>query len=320
MVSIIVPVYNAEKYLKRCIESVRNQTYQAWEMILINDGSVDDSGKICSKYSENDERIRVIHSRNGGASVARNKGLDIAGGEYITFLDSDDYWIDENSLQKLVERLEQSNADVLSFNFCKKENDEMKSPYFQITISQKSDLSNKESLTFATKNGLWIACAWNKIIKRTLFENHDLQFVEGLTAEDVGWSARLALVVDRMDYLNVPIVAYVQRGDSITGSLNEKKIKALKENIDTVFECCSLAQAEKKELLSSYMAYQVGVFLYDVAGFEELKIVWRKDIEKYLPFLKKSNSLKIKLFYWINKIFGLKFLFFIIKIYRKIIK
>ncbi|HJA50079.1 MAG TPA: glycosyltransferase, partial [Candidatus Fusicatenibacter intestinipullorum] len=91
-ISVIIPVYNVEKYLKRCLDSVINQTYKNLEIILIDDGSTDNSGKICDEYAQKDERIIVIHKENGGVSSARNKGLDICIGDYISFIDSDD-WI-----------------------------------------------------------------------------------------------------------------------------------------------------------------------------------------------------------------------------------
>ena len=92
-ISVIIPVYNVEKYLKRCLDSVINQTYKNLEIILVDDGSTDNSGKICDEYAKNDKRIIVIHKENGGVSVARNIGLDICTGDYVNFIDSDD-WID----------------------------------------------------------------------------------------------------------------------------------------------------------------------------------------------------------------------------------
>lgn len=320
MISIIIPVYNTEKYLEKCIQSVINQTYQAWEMILVNDGSSDSSGKICDMYSEADARIKVVHGENAGLSVARNRGIDIAKGDYITFLDSDDYWMNATILERLVDRISKTHPDVLSFNFCKEVNGQLKKPYFEKEVSFDLNLDERERLSRISKHGIWIACAWNKIIRRTLFEKYDLHFVPGLTAEDVGWCAKLASVTDKLDYIDVQGVAYVQRGDSITGTLNEKKITALKLNIDTVIECVKHTNKEKQDFLCTYLAYQIGVFLYDVASFKELTRVWKKDIEKYLVFLDKSDNLKIKLFYWINKIFGLKILFLVINVYRGIIK
>ena len=100
LISIIVPVYKAEKHLSECIDSIISQTYENFELILIDDGSPDNSGKICDEYAEKDKRIRAIHKENGGVSSARNTGLDNASGEYITFIDSDDF-VDKQYLEKL---------------------------------------------------------------------------------------------------------------------------------------------------------------------------------------------------------------------------
>ena len=115
LVSIIIPVYNVEMYLAECIESVLKQTYQNLEILLIDDGSTDNSGKICDEYAKKDKRIKIIHKENGGVSSARNKGLDIAQGEYITFIDADDF-VAENYVQALYKNLKENDSDL---SFCK---------------------------------------------------------------------------------------------------------------------------------------------------------------------------------------------------------
>lgn len=109
-VSVIVPVYNTEKYLPECIDSIINQSYLNLEIILINDGSTDNSSKICDEYASKDKRIIVIHKANGGQADARNAGLDIANGKYITFIDSDDYYSDLNTLKYCIAELEQDKS------------------------------------------------------------------------------------------------------------------------------------------------------------------------------------------------------------------
>ena len=111
LVSIIVPVYNAERYLHRCIDSVLAQTYTNFELLLINDGSKDNSGEICDKYAVKDSRIRVFHKENGGVSSARNMGIDEAKGEWLSFIDSDD-WIEPTMYEKMLQELIGNNADI----------------------------------------------------------------------------------------------------------------------------------------------------------------------------------------------------------------
>lgn len=113
MVSIIVPVYNTGKYLRQCVESVLMQSFKDWELLLLDDGSTDDSGDLCDEYTQLDSRIRTIHKRNSGVSDTRNHGIDVAEGEYIIFLDSDDYWLDESFLEEFVLLSNEHNLDVL---------------------------------------------------------------------------------------------------------------------------------------------------------------------------------------------------------------
>lgn len=116
-VSIIIPIYNVKDYLKECIDSVLMQTFRNFEVLLIDDGSTDLSGELCDKISLNDSRIRVFHKLNGGPSSTRNYGIDRALGEYIIFLDSDDYWIDKDTLSLLIEKAESENLDVVRGEF-----------------------------------------------------------------------------------------------------------------------------------------------------------------------------------------------------------
>ena len=111
LISIIVPIYNVEKYLKKCIDSIINQTYKNLEIILVDDGSPDNCGKICDEYAKKDNRIKVIHKENGGVSSARNVGVENATGEYIGFVDSDDY-IEKDMYEVLINNLKKENADI----------------------------------------------------------------------------------------------------------------------------------------------------------------------------------------------------------------
>lgn len=114
LLSVIVPVYKVEQYLKRCTDSIRNQTYKNLEIILVDDGSPDDSGRLCDEIAMQDDRIKVIHKKNGGLSSARNAGIEIASGDFITFVDSDD-WIDLNIYKKCINIFQRYECDVVDF-------------------------------------------------------------------------------------------------------------------------------------------------------------------------------------------------------------
>ena len=115
-ISIIVPVYNAEKYLVECLNSLVEQTYKNIEIILIDDGSIDNSAKICDEYAKKDERIKVVHQKNSGVSVARNNGLDMHTGDYVMFVDSDD-WIELNTCEILINNIISNDKDILIYNY-----------------------------------------------------------------------------------------------------------------------------------------------------------------------------------------------------------
>ena len=180
-ISIIVPVYNVEKYLKRCIDSILDQTFKEFELILVNDGSTDKSLEICNNYKRDDDRVIVIDKINGGLSSARNAGLDIAKGEYIAFVDSDDY-INKNMYKKMFDLAKKDQVDIVQCKFKKVYDD---------FFSEKSEdikfavINSSNALTNLLKIGdMNVQCvvAWNKIYKSYLFEN--IRFPIGKIHED----------------------------------------------------------------------------------------------------------------------------------------
>ena len=175
--SVIIPVYNVASYLTECLDSVLSQSYRNFEVILVDDGSTDSGGSICDEYAQKDRRIHVIHQNNSGLSAARNVGIALAVGDYILFLDSDDYWRDHSVLSILANRLEVRRAQVLSYNFAKFNTKKEYTPYFS---SPSLSLESTNALSYITCHNLWIACAWNKAIERKLFHDNRLRFVEGI--------------------------------------------------------------------------------------------------------------------------------------------
>lgn len=180
-VSIIVPVYQVKKYLSQCIESILNQTFTDFELILVDDGSTDGSEKMCDQYAKADDRILVIHKKNGGLSEARNRGIDAASGEYLLFVDSDDY-IEPNMLECLYRNLLQVHADIAVCNFTyvfdsnKEKNYSTKLKY-EIVSANDIYLHRKNEKNY----GVWTV-AWNKLYKKNIFEN--LRFRPGKYHED----------------------------------------------------------------------------------------------------------------------------------------
>lgn len=197
-ISVIVPIYNVEEYLEECLDSVIAQTFSDWEMILVDDGSTDSSGEIAEKYAQQYDNVFVIHQVNGGLSAARNTGLDIAKGEYIYFLDSDDYILD-NTLQIAYETAEKNSAELVIFNgidFYKDKEDICEVHFtnfnsYDIRISGR-DVFNE---TVANNGGL-LFCAWSQFVKRSLLEKINLRFKAGMLHEDDLYSFYLLMNVE----------------------------------------------------------------------------------------------------------------------------
>lgn len=317
--SVIVPVYNVEPYLPKCIESVLEQSYSALELILIDDGSTDQSGLICDAFAQKDGRVRVIHQDNAGLSMARNKGMDCATGDYLIFLDSDDYWHDDQVLDKIALRLKRNGADVLSFNYVKFTDEAFEKPYFGTKESMPLDMPKEKTFTYQVENDLWLACAWNKVIKRALFADGTLSFRPKITSEDIDWCLRLALQADRFDFLADVVVCYRQRRTSISKSMTAEKLDMLLDNIEL---CLNLMEAaeEKANLLRPYLGYQYGTAVYLVASMHDSADYRRlfRRVNSWKHLLSWSNNRKIRMMRWICSIGGLNLVMMLLRLREKI--
>lgn len=289
-ISIIIPVYCVEQYLAECIESIQNQTYSNVEIILVDDGSTDHSSDICDEYAEEDSRIVVIHKENGGLSDARNRGIESATGEYVLFLDGDDYWDDRKALERLVTRIRSSKADVLNFSYKKYYEDTKESvPYFLgIEAMPAQCQSKKGQLDYLTAHHLYIASACNKMIRRGLLD-HRLRFEQGIYSEDIEWCARLLYYAGSMDFVCENFYCYRQHGASIRNTIDDKKCADLCNNI---IRCIELSQKAKKELqrsFYSYAAYQYGTFFKVQAQASARQKACIEKLERYRWILNYHN-------------------------------
>lgn len=225
-ISVIVPIYKVEKYLSKCIESIINQTYKELEIILVNDGSPDGSGKIIDEYAAKDPRIIVIHKENGGCSSARNCALDIATGSYITFADSDDI-LNEREYEVLYDLIKKYNADI---SFCELEtiSSEEFELYPNINLNKKEIVFEKEySVEDALKEIILNGNVGNyvpiKLFKKELF--NDLRFTDKVYYEDVALLYKVVARANKIAYTNESLYYYqVNREGATTASFNEKKI------------------------------------------------------------------------------------------------
>ena len=213
LLSVIIPVYNVEQYLERCVLSVVYQTYHNLEILLIDDGSQDQSGKICDQLSQKYKRIRVIHKKNEGLSDARNKGLDLAKGEYITFLDSDDY-IHPETYSILISQLETANADIVEGKILKVYSNP---PLIRkIETAQIIQMNRDEAMLSSYDWKYFTAIVCNKIYKRNIVENK--QFPVGKYHEDEFFCHETLYRAQKLIHVNAEFYYYQQRPNSIRSS------------------------------------------------------------------------------------------------------
>lgn len=226
LISIIVPVYNVEKYLKKCVDSIVNQTYKNLEIILVDDGATDNSGKICDELVELDNRIRVYHKKNGGLSDARNYGVERAAGDYIGFVDSDDY-IDAEMYEKLYEAIKKENVDVAECNL-------------KIVYPEKTDLftdqkyyqicNKQEYLEEYLKIEKFFGSACVRLTKADIAKK--LKFPVGKLYEDTYYAYDLIGIVDKYVIMDNPYYNYLMRENSITNAKFNPRIFDLIEIVE----------------------------------------------------------------------------------------
>ena len=211
LISVIVPVYNVEKYLVQCVESIQRQTYQALEIILVDDGSTDASGVLCDEIAKSDRRVTVIHQENMGLSGARNTALDMASGSAVTFVDSDD-WLDERMVEKLAAALDGSDADVAVCGavYCREDGEIL----HKSGVKAQIDLCGEEVMrVFFAKPGVIETMAWGKLYRAELFSN--LRFPLGRYHEDVFIMYRLLDASRRVRVIPEALYWYRQTPQSI---------------------------------------------------------------------------------------------------------
>lgn len=220
-VSIIVPVYNVEKYICRCVNSILGQTFQDFELILLDDGSPDRCPEICDRYAAQDARIKVLHLQNGGVSRARNAGLKVATGTYIAFCDSDDWW-DENLLARVMTENEGGNWDWVSFRH-RKVDDCGLTQEISHSVGQWIFENWDEKIQFLVSNFLQCRSGWEvwaRLFKHDIIEQHEIRFCETCKnfAEDLGFCVKYLMCSDAITAIDACLYNYYLRDSSMMAS------------------------------------------------------------------------------------------------------
>lgn len=301
MISVIVPVYNVERYLRECVDSILNQTYEDFEVLLVDDGSTDGSGNICDEYASKDKRVRVIHKPNGGVSSARNIGLDNARGAWLTFCDSDDF-VGPDYILNLIGGVERPEIDLV-FNYAVVQSNGVAIPekYPEKTIS----VNNLDDL-FLNNDLIWHTSTWSKLFNKQIIADAGLRYCEDVhIGEDAIFlfsyllNCREIKVVCTCDY------HYIIRNDqSLTRRLNtfkseNKGYEAINKtvlNLETKFKLSQKSLNKLRWLQGTY-ARRVLLALYDdsVCSAYRIKILCDMDYSNYL-FYVNEDSLQGKLY------------------------
>lgn len=243
LITVIIPIYNVEKYLEHCVAAVRNQTYKNLEIILVDDGSSDKSREMCDVYANLDSRIIVIHKPNGGVSSARNAGLDVCKGEYISFVDSDDY-VHPRFIELLYGICRKCNTDISQCRYKTVCNLNIKCGTVKRCIRTETVTGREAALRFLGKEAFNFYIVWNKLYRRTILEN--IRFPEDMIiAEDMCVSYQTLFAAEKVALCNVPLYYHYKRMGSAVNMniyLSAYTIKAL----TGYEECCKLYIKSKK--------------------------------------------------------------------------
>lgn len=281
LVSVIVPIYNAESFLDECIQNVKSQTYTHWELILVNDGSLDSSLQICYRYSESDSRIRVINKENTGVSDSRNKALDIAQGDFVIFLDADDYWIDPCCLEKMLVKAVSENLDLVRGEYVavgmkgeklfSRHASEQKMKYAYRV------LTSSEFLNYVMTGEFFLFLS---LIRKSLLT--DIRFeTNRIFLEDMRFYSLFFLKEPRcMSLPDLRFYAYRKNENSVSFSINPKKL-------EDSFDMCEFfhersQETQNKQLKKFFQEYSISMYYYtletlaDNMYYENVRIYIKK--------------------------------------------
>ena len=298
LVSVIVPVYKVQQYLVKCVKSITEQTYKNLEIILVDDGSPDDCPKMCDDFAKKDKRIKVIHKQNGGLSDARNAGTDIATGDFVMYVDSDDY-LELNTIEVLYNNLVETDSDVSFSEYAfVYEDDEGK----KITENKLMTYSKKELVHCFSKPGaVYFTVAWCKLFKREIVG--DIRFPVGKLHEDEFTTYKILFNANKVVRTNSTLYRYLQRSGSIMQNKTVKNyLHIFEANVERLEFYKSNAPEEYKEFAKNYLSAVIFsyMFLMSASGFKEKKHIKQK-MKAILKELKEDKiEIKSKIKVWLK--------------------
>ena len=297
LISFIVPVYNVEKYLRECVDSIFNQLTDACEIILVDDGSPDSSGAICDGYADKDSRVKVVHQKNGGLAAARNTGLDCAQGEYIAFVDSDDY-LDGRCIANILNWISLGGADIC-FMRAMKVFPDGKQQLLDDEMNAAMLKRSKESvLKYLSERSKYPGSPCTKIFKRSLVEKNNLRFPDDRrVSEDLGFVLQCILKAESYDSLPIDYYYYRQaREGSITNIVTYKSFLGLKSFVEESADYLTKNKTPKGDIeryAMSFVAYEFSIMIWQYSRIgDDYKDVAIRILNEYSWVLSYGASKK----------------------------
>lgn len=311
-VSFVIPVYKVEQYLDRCVKSITCQTYRNIEIILVDDGSPDSCSSLCDKYEAEDNRIKAVHKENGGLSDARNYGTKFATGDYLIYVDSDDFWMHNDDLEKLVQvAIDNPDVDFINFNcsyyYSDKDNF---SPWALYDERLSKPREKNEAVKLLTCTSSMVMSAWMKMMKRQFVIDNNLTFIKGQLSEDIPWFINLLDCCKKCMFVNLNVYAYRQGvTGSITHNIGQRNIDSLINIVETELQKINKRSFSKeaKDCILSFLAYEYSIIL-GYLQFLDKQIAKEKYeyLKQYKYLLKYTQDPKVKKVNFVYKLFELK--------------
>lgn len=314
-ISIIIPVYNVEKFLAQCVNSVIVQSYKNLEIILVDDGSPDKSPQICDDFAKRDSRIRVVHKTNGGLSSARNAGIKMATGDYLLFLDSDDYWDSSDAMKECAEICSQHHPDVIMFGYKKFYQVESRTEVRGISVPDFNKVYDIDNLLHAD---VFTTSACNKCVSRHLFTEYHLDFVENQLSEDIEYCIKIIKYADRFMVIDNPFYIYRQQNaTSISSNIGVKNLRDIAEVLVKYSDESKKRPFKNRPALLNYLALQYVLWMTistlvkrkeQARLIDEMKKLWWLTEYDWCSYVKKVNLVR-----WL----GFDLVRILLKIYKR---
>lgn len=313
-ISVIVPVYNVIDYLEECVESILSQTVQSYECILVDDGSTDGSGELCDKLLQTDDRIRVIHKENGGLSDARNAGVEEATGKYILFMDSDDFYVSKSCFDILLKHAEDSDADVVCFNYARYDTEKRWLGKGVIDFSGVQEEKNTEKIReHLVYNNSYQSSACIKMVKTDLLKDNGFFFEKGILSEDIEWSAKLLLSTKKITYCNDIFYAYRVRNASITHTIRKKSVL---DQLYIIKKLLDYKTSDNETFFWHYVAFQYSTLILNYRlCVDDLDKNVKREIKELSYILRYDKIKEVKMIHTFYKLLGFSLVTRLLKCY-----